>query len=248
MPRVSENKSGPSMAIPFSPNSPKRSELHSRRLNHAVLGLRAIHSNFIPTGIRFICPRFPSFLCRPVHRQCLAQRSWLRWHHRSRLCRPPFPGGDASPRAPLPPVFPTLGIPANAREETGGSNRADRNFGNTIVFLLAHELGHALRKHRTHLRDPGEQRTQEIEADKFAIEMMRRIGQLPQGLEFWFNVEQGIRRVAGKLSDKAGGRKTSRRSGTPGDERKADGPRGCNREGPESFARNQTNQALWTSQ
>src|SRR4051812_5909135 len=32
---------------------------------------------------------------------------------------------------PLPPVFATLGVPDNAREEAAVSNRADRNFGNT---------------------------------------------------------------------------------------------------------------------
>ena len=106
----------------------------------------------------------------------------------------------ASPRAPLPPVFRTLGVPDNAREESTVANRADRNFGNTIVFLLAHELGHALKKHDTHLRDPVQKRRQEIEADAFAIEVMRRIGQVPLGVEFWFDVErighvQGIRRV-----------------------------------------------------
>ncbi len=95
----------------------------------------------------------------------------------------------ASPRAPLPAVFRTLGVPENAREESAVSNRADRNFGNTVDFLLAHELGHALKKHRTDLRDPIEKRKQEIEADAFAIEMMRRVGQVPVGFEFWFDVE-----------------------------------------------------------
>jgi hypothetical protein len=52
-----------------------------------------------------------------------------------------FREAKASPGAPLPPVFRTLGVPDNAREESAVSNRADRNFGNTVVFLLAHELG-----------------------------------------------------------------------------------------------------------
>ena len=105
-----------------------------------------------------------------------------------------------SPGAPLPTVFRTLGVPDNAREESAVANRVDRNFGNTIVFLLAHELGHALKKHDTHSRDPVQKRRQEIEADAVAIEVMRRIGQVPLGVEFWFDVErighvQGIRRV-----------------------------------------------------
>jgi len=80
-----------------------------------------------------------------------------------------FREAKRSPRAPFPPVFRTLGVPDNAREESSVSNRADRNFGNTVVFLLAHELGHALKKHRTDLRDLVEKRKQEIEADAFAI-------------------------------------------------------------------------------
>jgi hypothetical protein len=95
----------------------------------------------------------------------------------------------ASPRAPFPPVFRKLGIPDNARDESAVSNRSDRNFGNTIVLLLAHELGHALKKHRTDLRNLVEKRKQEVEADALAIEMMRRIGQVPVGIEFWFDVE-----------------------------------------------------------
>src|SRR5439155_21953119 len=82
-----------------------------------------------------------------------------------------------------------------AREEPAVSNRTDRNFGNTILFLLADELGHALKKHNTHSRDPVQKRKQEIEADQFAIEVMRRIGQMPLGIEFWFDVEH-FRHVA----------------------------------------------------
>jgi hypothetical protein len=98
------------------------------------------------------------------------------------------------------PVLRTLGVPDNAREESAVANRVDRNFGNTIVFLLAHELGHVLKKHRTDLSDPVEKRNQEIEADQFAIEMMRRIGQVPAGVELWFDVEriahvQGVRSI-----------------------------------------------------
>ena len=120
-----------------------------------------------------------------------------------------------SPGAPLPTVFRTLGVPDNAREESAVANRADRNFGNTIVFLLTHELGHALKKHDTHSQDPMQKRRQEIEADAVAIEMMRRIGQVPIGVEFWFDVErighvQGIRRVTSDDSQqKPNGRNTS---------------------------------------
>ena len=106
-----------------------------------------------------------------------------------------FREAKLSPRAPLLPVFQTLGIPDNPRQETAVANRADRNFGNTVVFLLAHELGHILKKHPMGLSDLVQRRAHEIEADAFAIEIARRIGQWPLGIEFWFDCER-IRHVA----------------------------------------------------
>ena len=106
-----------------------------------------------------------------------------------------FREAKLSPRAPLLPVFQTLGVPDNPRDETAVAHRADRNFGNTVVFLLAHELGHILKKHPTGLLDLVQRRTHEIEADAFAIEIARRIGQWPLGIEFWFDCER-IRHVA----------------------------------------------------
>jgi hypothetical protein len=157
-----------------------------------------------------------------------------------------------SPGAPLPPVFRTLGVPDNAREESAVANRVDRNFGNTIVFLLAHELGHALKKHDTHLRDPVQRRTQEIEADAFAIEVMRRIGQVPVGVEFWFDVEhighvQGIRRVAaGKYPTEAEWEKYLAGLDHPVTPERLKALAAAIEKAPESFAQNQANQALWT--
>lgn len=158
-----------------------------------------------------------------------------------------------SPRAPLLPVFRTLGVPDNAREESAVANRVDRNFGNTIVFLLAHELGHALKKHDTHLRDPIQKRRQEIEADAFAIEVMRRIGQVPLGVEFWFDVEhighvQGIRRVAvGRFPTEAEWQKYLASLDHPVSKERLEALAVEIERASDSFARNQTNQAEWSS-
>ena len=151
-----------------------------------------------------------------------------------------------SPRAPLLPVFRTLGVPGNARDETAVSNRADRNFGNTAVFLLAHELGHVLKKHRTDLGDPVQRRTQEIEADEFAIEVMRRIGQVPLGLEFWFDVER-IRHVAPvKFPTETEWQNYLAGLRHPVTNERLQALAAAIEKAPDSFARNQTNQALWT--
>jgi hypothetical protein len=159
-----------------------------------------------------------------------------------------------SPGAPLPPVFRTLGVPDNARDESAVANRVDRNFGNTIVFLLVHELGHALKKHDTHSRDPVQKRKQEIEADAFAIEMMRRIGQVPLGVEFWFDVErighvQGMRRLVEKerFPAEAEWQKYLASFDHPVTNERLDALAGVIEEASDSFARNQANQAEWSA-
>jgi hypothetical protein len=157
-----------------------------------------------------------------------------------------------SPGAPLPTVFRTLGVPDNAREESAVANRVDRNFGNTIVFLLTHELGHALKKHDTHSRDPVQKRRQEIEADAFAIEVMRRIGQVPLGVEFWFDVErighvQGIRRVtSARFPPEAEWQKYLAGLDHPVTSERLDALATAVEKAPDSFARNQADQARWT--
>lgn len=157
-----------------------------------------------------------------------------------------------SPGAPLPTVFRTLGVPDNAREESAVANRVDRNFGNTIVFLLAHELGHALKKHDTHSRDPVQKRRQEIEADAVAIEVMRRIGQVPLGVEFWFDVErighvQGIRRVtSARFPTEAEWQKYLAGLDHPVTSERLDALATAVEKAPDSFARNQADQARWT--
>ena len=152
----------------------------------------------------------------------------------------------ASPRAPFPPVFRALGVPDNARDESAVSNRSDRNFGNTIVFLLAHELGHALKKHRTDLRNLVEKRKQEVEADAFAIEMMRRIGQVPVGVEFWFDVEHSGHVAPRKFDTEAEWQKYLTALDHPVTTERLEALAAAIEKAPDSFARNQTDQAQWS--
>jgi hypothetical protein len=158
-----------------------------------------------------------------------------------------FREAKLSPRAPLLPVFRTLGVPDTARDEAAVKNRADRNFGNTIVYLLAHELGHVLKKHDVHSRDPVQKRKQEIEADAFAIEVMRRIAQVPLGLEFWFDVER-IRHVAPlKFPTESEWQNYLASLRHPVSKERLEALADAIEKAPESFARIQTDQALWTA-
>jgi hypothetical protein len=150
-----------------------------------------------------------------------------------------------SPRAPFPPVFHTLGVPDNARDESAVSNRVDRNFGNTIVFLLAHELGHRLKKHRTDLRDLAEKRKQEVEADAFAIEMMRRIGQVPVGIEFWFDVEYSGHVAPRRFDTEVEWEKYLAALDHPVTMERLEALAAAIESAPDSFAANQINQAQW---
>lgn len=158
-----------------------------------------------------------------------------------------FREASLSPTAPLPPVFKTLGIPPDARDEPTVAQRGDRTFANTVVFLLAHELGHALRKHRPDAREPAQQRAQEIEADAFATEMMRRIGQIPLGLEFWFDLER-IRHAAPlKFPTEAEWQKYLAGLRHPVTTERLEALAAAIEKAPDSFAARQQNQALWTA-
>ena len=158
-----------------------------------------------------------------------------------------FREASLSPTAPLPAVFKTLGVPDNARDEATVANRASRNFGNTVVFLLGHELGHILKKHRTDLHETERQRAQEIEADAFAIEVMRRIGQVPLGLEFWFDVERIRHQAPTKFPTDAEWQKYLSGLDHPVTNERLNALAATIEKAPDSFARNQTNQALWTA-
>jgi hypothetical protein len=189
---------------------------------------------------------------------CVAN-AWLNAHEHDGTTVRDYVGvllreAKASPGAPLPPLFRTLGVPDNAREESAVSNRADRNFGNTVVFLLAHELGHALKKHDTHLRDPIQKRKQEIEADAFAIEVMRRIGQVPLGVEFWFDVErighvQGMQRLvaAQRFPKEAEWQNYLATFDHPVTNERLNALADVIEKAPDAFARNQANQAEWSA-
>ncbi|HMJ06715.1 MAG TPA: hypothetical protein VK474_10710 [Chthoniobacterales bacterium] len=193
----------------------------------------------------------PAFSLRFFADLCLAH-AWLNAHGNDGTTVRDYVGllfreATLSPTAPLHPIFATLGVPENAREETAVSNRADRNFGNTVVFLLAHELGHVLRKHRPDVNEPALQRKQEIEADQFAIEVMRRIGQVPLGLEFWFDLERIRHQAPKNIPAEADWQKYLSGLDHPVTTERLEALATAIEQAPDSFARNQSNQVLWAA-
>ncbi|CAN5260933.1 hypothetical protein BH20VER2_BH20VER2_08040 [soil metagenome] len=158
-----------------------------------------------------------------------------------------FREANISASAPLPPVFRALGVPENAREESAVADRANRNFANAVFFLLAHELGHVVHKHRAGEAEATRRRQQEVEADAFAIDLLRRIGQVPLGLEFWFDLERIRHQAPRELPTDAEWQKYLAGLAHPVTTERLHALAAELEKAPEDFAKNQPNQALWTT-
>ena len=79
-----------------------------------------------------------------------------------------------------------LGVPDNATVNARVDRQFQRIFGTAIVFVLGHELGHLYHQHATNV-SPERSRQQEEEADRFGMELIRRIGDAPVGMvQFFF--------------------------------------------------------------
>jgi hypothetical protein len=89
-----------------------------------------------------------------------------------------FAGGPVRPLA-------ALGISTEARADPRVQRDLQRLFGSAVVFLMAHELGHLQLRHAAPV-NAGQSRLQEREADRFALEVMRRTGEPPLGLAIYF--------------------------------------------------------------
>jgi hypothetical protein len=80
-----------------------------------------------------------------------------------------------------------LGIPDDATANPRVERRFQRDFGTAIVFVLGHELGHLYYQHGMNV-SLERSRQQEEEADRFAMELMRRIGEPPVGMVLFFRI------------------------------------------------------------
>lgn len=80
-----------------------------------------------------------------------------------------------------------LGIPADATANARVASQFQNIFGTTIVFVLGHELGHLYHKHEL-TKNRERSRQQEEEADRFGLEIMRRIAAAPVGMVQYFTI------------------------------------------------------------
>jgi hypothetical protein len=78
-----------------------------------------------------------------------------------------------------------LGIPENATSDPAVGSAFQRIFGTAIVYIIGHELGHLYYQHSINVNNK-ESQIQEEAADRFALELMRRIGDAPVGMVPFF--------------------------------------------------------------
>ncbi|MBL8700321.1 MAG: hypothetical protein JNK67_18240 [Alphaproteobacteria bacterium] len=82
-----------------------------------------------------------------------------------------------------------LRIPADATDNPRVDQLSQQILNQALTFILLHELGHVVHAHPGYAPDVprAAARENEAEADRFALEIMRRIGQPPTGIFFFFN-------------------------------------------------------------
>jgi hypothetical protein len=110
----------------------------------------------------------------------------------------PPPGGWPEPGA-------ALQIPANAADDPMVDQLSLQLFNQALDFVILHELGHVVLEH------PGydstatryEVRANEAEADSFALNIMRRVGEPPVGVPFLFALFSHMDRNRADYNDKS---------------------------------------------
>jgi hypothetical protein len=81
-----------------------------------------------------------------------------------------------------------LQIPANATDDARVERLSGKILNESLGFVLLHELGHIVFQHPGYGPGVPRERARENEdqADRFALEVLRRTGQPVEGLLFWF--------------------------------------------------------------
>jgi hypothetical protein len=86
-----------------------------------------------------------------------------------------------------PKPWDVLCVPENAFDLEPYGERARRVFNSAVVFALLHEYGHVFHGHPGNRAvAPEESRKNESEADRFALDMFARVGDVPLGVTILF--------------------------------------------------------------
>lgn len=94
--------------------------------------------------------------------------------------------GDMSPP---PKPLAALCIPNDALSDSRVNERANRIFDSIVVFVLLHEYGHVFHRHPGNLAvAPEVSRANEEAADRFALDLLARVGEVPLGVTVFFSV------------------------------------------------------------
>jgi hypothetical protein len=81
----------------------------------------------------------------------------------------------------------TLGVPPSAPTDPRIYQAAMNSLKSNLLFVTAHEYAHVMYQHRGYSTITAEQaQQQEIEADRFGLEVMRRVGVPPIALAYFF--------------------------------------------------------------
>jgi len=96
-----------------------------------------------------------------------------------------------------------LGIPDDATANPRVSREFQQLFGTAVVFIIGHELGHLRYRHPVDVT-PEQSRGQEEEADRFAMELMRRISAAPMGMVQVFSIFSHLGRYSSDPGTVAG--------------------------------------------
>ncbi len=83
--------------------------------------------------------------------------------------------------------FDTLGVPGTALNDPYVNDVSQKILKSSVYFAAAHEYAHVMYHHKPYNTITAQQaQKQEIEADAFALEVMRRIGLVPLGMTYFF--------------------------------------------------------------
>jgi hypothetical protein len=100
-----------------------------------------------------------------------------------------YQGSSLSPGNRVPPPLEALGIPQNALEDALVDDVSQKTLKSAIYFLMVHEIAHIVYQHKPYNAITAQEaQAQEIQADEFALHVMRRISVPPIGMVLFFAV------------------------------------------------------------